>query len=228
MANYSTIRQQRRAQLHGLYVITDERAGGEITPDNHLRIAKAAIAGGAAVLQLRGKQTPALQLYEIASRLREMTRQAGVLFFINDDPRLAGKVDADGVHLGPDDAGVREARQILGEDKLIGVSCGDEAEARAAHMAGADYIGAGAIFATATKLDAGVPIGLEKLRAIVEATPLPVAAIGGVELQNIASLAGQGAAMACVISAVTRQADDQAMADAVRALCREFESAKTS
>jgi thiamine-phosphate pyrophosphorylase len=222
MANYSMIRQQRRAQLHGLYVITDERACGVTTPQNHERIVRAAIAGGAGIVQLRGKQTPEIQLYEVAQSLREITRQAGVLFIVNDDPRLAGKVDADGVHLGPDDAAVRQARQILGEDRLIGVSCGDEDEALAALASGADYIGAGAIFATATKLDAGAPIGLHKLRTIVQATPLPVAAIGGVELQNIASLRQHGAAMACVISAVTQQENEAKMNAATRALVEAF------
>lgn len=228
MTSDSSPKTPRRAQLHGLYVITDERAGGQTTPDNHLRIARAAIQGGAGVLQLRGKQTPSIQLYEIACRLREITAQAGILFFINDDPHLARKVNADGVHLGPDDAGVHQAREILGAQALIGVSCGDEGEARAALAAGADYIGAGAIFATATKLDAGAPIGLEKLRAIVAATPLPVAAIGGVELENIASLREHGAKMACVISAVSRQESDEAMAQAARALIDRFQSAPTS
>lgn len=225
MAINSATLQSRRAQLHGLYVITDERARGETTPANHERIARAAIAGGASLLQLRGKKTPALQLQEIARRLRVLTREAGVLLLINDDPQLALAVDADGVHLGPGDATLSQARRILGEERLIGISCGDTGEACAALQNGADYIGAGAVFATATKLDAGAPIGLEKLRAIVGATPLPVAAIGGVELQNIASLRACGAAMACVISAVAAREDEAAMARAARALHDEFKTA---
>lgn len=223
MTNPCATRSHRRARLHGLYVITDERAAGNITPDNHERIARAAIAGGATVLQLRGKQTPTIQLYEIARRLRALTATAGVLFIINDDPHLALAVDADGVHLGSEDGEVQQARQILGEDRLVGVSCGDAVEARAALESGADYIGAGAIFATATKSDAGEPIGLEGLRTIVQATPLPVAAIGGVELQTIASLRQCGAAMACVISAITHHGEEAAMTQAARALVEAFE-----
>ncbi len=132
MAKFSALRNQRRAQLHGLYVITDERAGAEIAPINHERIARAAIEGGARILQLRGKRTPPAELEEIALRLCKLTRQAGVLFFINDDPQLALAVDADGVHLGPDDGSLLRAREILGEDRLIGISCGDANEAQAA------------------------------------------------------------------------------------------------
>jgi thiamine-phosphate diphosphorylase len=210
------------AALRGLYVITDERAAGKISIENHERIARAAIEGGAQIIQLRAKSTPAAQLPGIARALRNLTRRAGVLLIINDDPQLALQCDADGVHLGPDDLSPEQARRVLGAGKIVGVSCGDISEARDALKNGADYIGAGAIFATISKADAGAPIGLEKLREIVAATPLPVAAIGGIALQNIAEVAGSGAQMACVISAITNGADETEMTRAARALSEKF------
>lgn len=209
--------------LHGLYVITDERAAG-----GHEAVARAAIAGGASVLQLRDKSTPADALLEIAHNLRGLTRAAGVLLLINDDPQLALACDADGVHLGPDDISLQEARRVLGPNALIGVSCGDVREAKTAEENGADYIGAGAIFSTQTKLDAGAPIGLGVLRAIVDATSLPVAAIGGIAVSNIASVRDAGAKIACVISAVTNAENETEMTFATRALVEAFENQKTN
>lgn len=215
-------RELRHTLLYGLYVITDERVAGQEASGNHERIARAAIEGGAQVIQLRGKSTPLPELVRTGHALRKLTRDSGVLLLVNDQPELALKIDADGVHLGPEDLSPREARRVLGENKIVGVSCGDEVEARAAFDNGADYIGAGAIFATSTKLDAGAPIGPEKLRAIVQATPLPVAAIGGIALGNIAEVAAAGARMACVISAVTSASSEAEMVRTTRALRDRF------
>lgn len=209
--------QPLRNRLHGIYVITDERAAG-----GHEAIARAALAGGAQVLQLRDKSTPIGALIPVALALRRLTLEAGVLLLINDRPDLAVAVEADGVHLGPGDFPPQLARRVLGPHRLIGVSCGDAEEARQAFAAGADYIGAGAVFATATKPDAGAPIGLEVLRSIVDATPLPAAAIGGIDLSNLREIGRTGAAMACVVSAVTQAGDEAAMTAATRALVEQF------
>lgn len=214
-----------QAHLHGLYVITDEQMAGHQSAGNHERVTRAAIAGGATLIQLRAKTTPEVELIAIGHRLRKLTREAKVLLLVNDDPQLAIAIEADGVHLGPDDMPLREARRVLGTGKIIGVSCGDESEARAAFADGASYVGGGAVFATSTKLDAGAPIGLERLRRIVQATPLPVAAIGGINERNIASLRSSGVKMACVISAVTQAGDELAMAGAVRSLAEKFAAA---
>lgn len=216
------------SRLLGLYVITDEQALGGCSPSNHLLIARAAIAGGARILQFRAKKTPDHLRAEIGRKLRVLTREAGVLFLVNDLPELAQEVEADGVHLGPDDGAPQEARVLLGPEKLIGVSCNSVAEAENALRASADYIGVGAVFATSTKADAGAPIGLERLQSIVESSPLPVAAIGGVELQNIARVGTSGAAMACVISAVTGASSEEAMTQRVRELRERFEAARLS
>ena len=205
------------ALLSGLYVITDERATG-----GHQAMARAAIGGGARIIQLRDKSTPLSQLLEIARALRHLTRDAGVLFIINDNSELALAVQADGVHLGPDDLSPSQARAVLGENFLIGVSCGNVDEAKIAATSGADYIGAGAIFGTQTKPDAGPAIGLQVLRAIVAATELPVAAVGGVGLSNIYSVRESSAQMACVISEISRAGDEKAMAEKTRKLVEAF------
>jgi len=213
-----TVDKATAARLHGLYVITDASAAG-----GHQSMARAAISGGARLLQLRDKSTPFAALLAIARELRDWTRDAQVVFIINDNIELALAAQADGVHLGPNDSSPAQARQILGADFLIGVSCGDESEAKTAWENGADYIGAGAIFSTQTKLDAGAPIGLSMLRTIVGATPLPVAAIGGIALSNIASVRRAGAKMACAISSVSSAGDENAMTAATRTLARAFD-----
>ncbi len=203
--------------LSGLYVITEERA-----PGGHEAMTRAAISGGARILQLRDKSTPLRQLQAIARVLRQLTRAAGVLFIINDNAQLALEVQADGVHLGPDDFSPTQARQLLRDNFLIGVSCGNASEAKIAAQSGADYIGAGAVFGTQTKLDAGEAIGLGVLREITEATHLPVAAIGGIGLSNITQVRAAGAKMACVISEISREENEKAMAEKTRALAQQF------
>jgi len=185
------------APLRGLYVVTDGRA-----PGGHEAMARAALAGGARIIQLRDKTLSLAQLLPLAVALRELAHRHGALFIINDRIDLALACGADGVHLGPDDLPVHIARHLMPQG-IIGASCGDEEEARRAENQGADYIGAGAVFGTQTKLDAGAPIGLQKLSEIVRATRLPVAAIGGIDQSNIQSVLQAGAPMACVVSAIS-------------------------
>jgi thiamine-phosphate diphosphorylase len=197
-------------------------------PSRHLQIARAALRGGARIIQLRDKSTSLAQLLPIARELRRLTRQYNALMIINDRVDLALACDADGVHLGPDDMPPAAARRLLGSHQIIGVSCGDVGEARQAAALGADYIGAGAVFATMTKADAGPPIGLHTLRKVIGATSLPVAAIGGVDASNIASTRQAGAVMWCVVSAVSGAGDEAAMTVATRALVEAAENGGTS
>lgn len=192
--------QSLTARLSGLYVITDADLGG-----GHLLMARAALDGGARILQLRDKSTSPRPLLAIARQIRAWTREKDAIFLINDRLDLALLCEADGVHLGPDDWPISEARRVLGAHKIIGASTGNPEEARAAEREGADYLGAGAVFGTQTKSDAGAPIGLKTLRAISVATSLPVAAIGGVNAANLASVFAHSARMACVISAISGQ-----------------------
>ncbi len=192
-------------------MLTDEQLGG-----GHLSIARAALRGGAAIIQLRDKSTPLRALLPIAYELRRITRESGALLILNDRIDITLAVEADGVHLGPDDLPVHEARRILGPHRLIGASCGNAEEAGLATQAGADYVGAGAIYGTATKADAGAPIGIQGLREILQATNLPVAAIGGVNMANVREVIDAGAVMACVISAITSAGDEEGMTSATR------------
>lgn len=201
------------SRLRGLYVITDSRLGG-----GHLSMARAALAGGAKILQLRDKGTPPRELLPIALEMRDLTRRSGAIFLINDRIDLALLTVADGVHLGPDDWPIAAARRVLGRDKLIGASAGTPEEARLAQKEGADYIGVGAIFDTATKTDAGEAIGLNGLRAVLSATTLPAAAIGGLGLQSAGATIAAGAKMACVISAIANAGDETDMTRATKEL----------
>lgn len=202
-----------RDRLRGIYAIVNE------APDA-LAVADAALRGGVRIVQYRAKRgvDP-----ERAREMRRLTRDAGALFVINDDWKAAHEHDADGVHLGPEDASPAEIvaiRAVLGE-RLIGLSCGTPEEARAAHAAGADYAGAGAVYATQSKPDAGDPIGIAGLMRIAAASDLPVAAIGGISLARIAEVRSSGVAMAAVISAIGAAADaERAARELVQAWAR--------
>jgi thiamine-phosphate pyrophosphorylase len=229
-------------RLSGLYVITQEQgtsptvqnAGANSVSDDcapqnrHLHIARAALCGGARIIQLRDKSTSLAQLLPIAHQVRRLTLQHNALFIVNDRVDVALACNADGVHLGPDDMPPAAARELLGPHRIIGVSCGDVHEARQAAAQSADYIGAGAVFATITKADAGAPIGLHTLRKVVGATSLPVAAIGGVDASNIASTRQAGAVMWCVVSAVSGAGDEAAMTLATRSLVEAAKDGDTS
>ena len=151
-------------------------------------------------MQVRAKGgIDAATLLAVVARVRA----AGGIALVNDDVRLARL--ADGVHLGQEDAlplDLAELRRGLGPGAVIGLSCGTPQEARAADPAVIDYVGAGPAFASPSTHDAGLPIGLSGVRAVAEATPLPVAAIGGIGAETIARVPQTGAAMAAVISAL--------------------------
>lgn len=171
----------------------------------------ALLRGGIRLVQVRAKSgiVPA-HLRALVARIRA----AGGTAIVNDDVELA--LEADGVHLGQEDlAGhdLRALRARLGT-RAIGLSCGTPAEARAIPAGTVDYIGTGPIFATRSKSDAGAPIGVNGVRVVVEATPLPVAAIGGITLAALPRVRETGAAMAAVISALAGAADPEATARA--------------
>ncbi|MFN4260679.1 MAG: thiamine phosphate synthase [Gemmataceae bacterium] len=165
-----------------------------------------AAAGGATIVQLREKNLSDRELLDRARNVRRWTRQAGVLFIINDRPDLARLAQADGVHLGQDDLPVREARRIVGSDALIGVSTHDLDQVRQAVLDGADYIGVGPTFPSATKDFTEFP-GLEFVRQAIAATSLPAFVIGGVTLDNVADVVAAGACRVAVSQAVC-QSDD--------------------
>lgn len=202
-------RKALRERVRGLYVITDDT----LSPGrSHVEIARAALEGGADVIQLRDKRRDAGELLPIARELRELCASFGALFFVNDRVDLAVAADADGVHLGQTDLPVREARLILGPEKLIGVSVENEAQVEEAEAEGADYLGVGAIFGSTTKVDAGEAVGTAQLRRFRKITELPLVAIGGITEERLAPVFAAGADAAAVIGAVVLAEDMTAAA----------------
>ncbi len=189
--------------IKGLYAITPDCADTK----DLLRRVRLALVGGARVLQYRNKSAnTALRLTQ-ASALRELTRELGVAFIVNDDAQLAAQVGADGVHLGAMDDGMVAARAVLGKHKIIGISCYDRLSlARTAVDAGADYVAFGAFFPSRVKPDA-VLADIELLRQARAELTVPLVAIGGITLQNGAQLVQAGADALAVISALFNAAD---------------------
>lgn len=180
-----------------LYVITDRR----IQKRTNLEVVEEAIAGGASVIQLREKDLSTREFLKEALLLRECTKRHGVLFIVNDRVDIALASGADGVHLGAEDMPLAYARRIA-PYLIIGYSCDTKEEAQEAERLGADYLGVGTVFPTATKKDAGPPIGLERLREIVSAVSIPVVAIGGITLENVEAVLATGVAGVAVVSAI--------------------------
>ncbi|MFA4861839.1 thiamine phosphate synthase [Methanoregula sp.] len=192
-----------------LYVITDEAiAGGR----SHADIARLAIAGGADVIQLRDKMRESTDLIRIAREIREITRDAGVCFIVNDRLDIALACGADGVHLGQGDISPGIARQLAPPGFIIGVSVGNPCEACRAEREGADYIALSPTFSTGSKTDAGPGHGCSVLEEIYRRVSIPVIAIGGIGPDNISEVILAGAQGVAVISAVVEKPDITAAA----------------
>jgi len=200
-------------RLKGLYAITPEREDTE----RLAREVEQALEGGASVIQYRAKRADAGLALEQGRRLRDLCRAFGAPLIVNDSLDLALEIAADGVHLGRDDGDVRAARVAL-PGRLIGVSCYDDpARARRAAEDGADYVGIGSVFPSATKPHA-VRAALEQLGDARRAGAIPVAAIGGITAGNAAVAISSGADMVAVISAVFDAPDVRAAARTIAAL----------
>jgi thiamine-phosphate pyrophosphorylase len=167
---------------------------------------KEAAAGGAGMIQLREKNASDRDLLEQARQVRHWTREAGVLFVVNDRPDIARLAEADGVHLGQDDLPVKEARRIVGPDFLIGVSTHNLAQVRQAILDGASYIGVGPTFPSGTKEFGEFP-GLEFVGQVMKETKLPAFVIGGVSQENIEQIAAAGARRMAVSQAIYQASD---------------------
>ena len=198
-----------RQHLQGarLYVLL---SASQCTAALDWTIAEAA-AGGAHIVQLREKNLSDRELLERALQVRRWTRQAGVLFIVNDRPDIARLVEADGVHLGQDDLPVKEARRILGPDALIGVSTHNIQQVRQAVLDGASYLGVGPAFPSGTKSFADFP-GPEFIRQAVDETSLPAFVLGGVNSDTIAAAVAAGARRVAVSQAIARADDPRAAA----------------
>jgi thiamine-phosphate pyrophosphorylase len=176
--------------------------------------ARAAIAGGADVIQLRDKPVPDDELLALAAELRDLTDETGRILIINDRPDIAAIVGADGVHLGQHDLPIAEARRLLRPGAIVGRSTHSLAQAHAAVAEGADYVAVGPIFETATK-DAGPVVGLQLLREVAGQISLPIVAIGGINADNARSVMDAGASLVAVCHAINAADKPQAAAEAI-------------
>ncbi len=204
----------QRDRVQGLYGVTPD-----VLEFQALEAAVAsAIAGGMRTLQYRAKALPSHEKHIQARRLLNICKRAGVAFLVNDDLHLAKELDADGVHLGRDDASLEVARAVLGAGKFIGVSCYNElALARKAATGGADYIAFGSFFSSPTKPQAP-RAGPSLIRQAKQELDVPVVAIGGITLENASQLIDAGADALAVISDLFMAADIAARAHQFNAL----------
>jgi thiamine-phosphate pyrophosphorylase len=203
-----------------MYVITDQRLARNRP---YIDIIKAVLAGGAAIIQLRDKTTPFEELVKVGRILKSIAAEFGALLIVNDNPYLAKEINADGVHLGQTDMPTDIAREILGEEKIIGLSTHNKVQVLHAHLMDVDYIGLGPIFPTQTKKSHYEPLGTGIVSWAAAQTRLPCVAIGGIDKSNIGEVVRAGSDCVAVVSAVMA-ADDLALA--TRELIEEMESVK--
>ena len=187
-----------------LYAITDR---SWLKENETLKEAvKSALEGGATIIQLREKNLSYDEFLHTASELLPLCHSFGVKLIINDNVQICLEANADGVHLGQGDLNAYEARKILGDDKIIGVTAKTVEQAKKAFADGADYIGSGAVFGTSTKSDAK-KMDIETLKSITASVDIPVVAIGGICIDNVEKLYGSGISGVAVVSGIFAQRD---------------------
>ena len=180
-----------------LYLVTDNSDDEE----KFLKTIEEAINGGVTVVQIREKTADTLDFYNLALKVKEITTKYNVPLIINDRVDVALAVDADGVHVGQSDMPCDITRELIGENKILGVSAATIDEAKKAEKDGADYIGTGAVFPTSTKDDAP-SITKKDLKNIVDSINIPVVAIGGITIENAKELKNTGISGLSVVSAI--------------------------
>ncbi len=190
--------------MFDLYVVTDEKLS---KGRSNVEIARLAYEGGADVVQLRMKNASKEAMIKDALAIQELADDFCRFFIVNDSVEVALESGADGVHLGQSDMPIEKAVEMLGDDKIIGISANTVETAMDAKEKGATYIGVGAIFTTATKPDADQGIGLDAIYRIHQAVDIPLVAIGGINLGNVQEVIRAGADAAAVVSAVVSQDD---------------------
>ena len=186
-----------------IYLVTDEKACLE---KDFYNCIEEAIKGGVKIVQLREKNISTKDFYEKALKVKEICKNYGVLFIINDRLDIAQAVGADGVHLGQSDMPIEKAREILKDKFLIGATARNVEEAKRAELLGADYIGSGAIFGTSTK-DNAKKLEMEELKKIIASVKIPVFAIGGININNVSSLKNIGLQGICAVSGILSEKD---------------------
>lgn len=201
-----------------LYAVTDRTW---LNGRNLIDDVKAAISGGASMIQLREKDLSHNDFKAEALDIQSLCKAEHIPFIINDNVVLAREINADGVHVGQSDMEAENVRALIGPSKILGVSVRTVDEALKAELCGADYLGAGAVFHTGSKSDA-VDISHDTLKLICSAVKIPVVAIGGISIQNIHELRGSGIAGVAVISAIFAAQDIKAASQELRRLSEMF------
>lgn len=203
---------------YSIYLVTDD---GCLQGRALIDCVREALEGGVTLVQYRAKTASSAEMYAEALQLKALCDSFKVPLIINDRLDIAMAVGAAGVHLGQDDLPCSAARKLLGEDYIIGVSAHNPAEAKAALQSGADYLGCGAVFGTATKADVK-KLGTDGLAAICKAKGLPVVGIGGVTADNYREVRAAGADGAAIVSGILAQPDIRATVEAIAKVSQEF------
>ncbi len=203
---------------YSVYLVTDT---GMCPRENLLDVCEKAIDGGATLIQLREKDISSRAFFEEAAALKKLCESRNVPLLINDRADIALAADADGIHIGQSDIPIDAARRILGDDKIIGVSAGTVEEALEAEKSGADYLGVGAVFPTATKDDAE-NVGIDTLRKVRGAVKIPIVGIGGINTENIEKLNGTGIDGVAVVSCIMAAGDPKAAAAELKEKARKL------
>lgn len=197
-----------------LYAVTDRHW---TTKQTLYEQVEDAILGGVTMVQLREKDLDQVAFEKEAVEIQALCKKHKVWFLINDNVELAKKIDADGVHVGQSDLEAGKVREILGDDKIIGVTAKTVEQAKKAEAAGANYLGSGAVFGTTTKADAK-PMELSLLKEIAQAVSIPVVAIGGIDETNIHKLKGTGIAGVAVVSGLFAKENVKEAAEKLKAV----------
>ena len=195
-----------------LYFITDSTKHNE---EEFLYRVEEALKGGVTLLQLREKEKSTREYIELAQKVHALTKRYNVPLIIDDRVDVALAVDAEGVHVGASDMPVSTARRLMGEEKIVGATAKTVPWATEAYEQGADYLGVGAIYPTTTKVKT-VLTSVETLRDICNTVPIPVNAIGGLNINNIDVLKGVPIAGVCVVSAIMKADDPKKAAEELK------------
>ena len=198
------------------YFITDRT----LSRRNVIEDVEAALRAGVRVVQYREKALATAAMIDEARKIAQLCR-GKAKFIVNDRLDVALASDADGVHLGPDDMNLEDARKMLGKGKIIGVSVSSIEEAKRCEEAGADYVSLSPIFATATKKDAGQPLGIAAIKEAGQKLRIPFTVIGGINQGNLPDILNAGARSVCMMSAVLKAKDVEAEIRKVRRVINE-------
>lgn len=189
---------------YSLYLITDRNI---LKGRDLFQAVEEAILGGVTLVQLREKEVSSLEFYNIALKMKQLTAKYGIPLIINDRLDIMLAVDADGLHIGQQDMPISVARKLIGHEKILGYSVSNVKEAKQGEALSADYLGAGSVYPTGSKSDAGEPIGLDELKKIKESVKIPVVGIGGINETNILEVKQTGVDGISVISAILGKKD---------------------